>query len=61
MPAAADRTAEWHALLDLSLLWARRSYERTGAYATQALELARAIGDPRQRFDEDKLFEPAGP
>jgi tetratricopeptide (TPR) repeat protein len=42
-----DRTAEWHALLDLSLLWARRSYERTGAYATRALDLARAIDDPR--------------
>ncbi|HEY3062410.1 MAG TPA: BREX system ATP-binding domain-containing protein [Chloroflexota bacterium] len=45
--AAGDRPAEWQALLDLSLLWAGRSYPRTGDYATQALELARSIGDPR--------------
>ncbi|HET6319627.1 MAG TPA: LuxR C-terminal-related transcriptional regulator, partial [Chloroflexota bacterium] len=45
--AAGDRPAEWQALLDLSLLWAGRSYPRTGDYATQALELAWSIGDPR--------------
>ncbi len=42
-----DRHAEWQALLDLSLLWAGRSYPRTADYATQALERARSIGDPR--------------
>src|SRR5262249_3157017 len=36
---------EWRALLDLSLLWAGRDYERTRAYAETALELARSIGE----------------
>jgi DNA-binding CsgD family transcriptional regulator/predicted negative regulator of RcsB-dependent stress response len=44
--AAGDQRVEWQALLDLSLLWAGRNYEHTGAYADQALELARAINDP---------------
>lgn len=44
--AAGDRRVEWQALLDLSLLWAGRDYEHTGAYANQALELARTIDDP---------------
>lgn len=44
--AASERRVEWQALLDLSLLWAGRNYEQTGAYAGQALELARSIGDP---------------
>jgi tetratricopeptide (TPR) repeat protein len=44
--AAADRRAEWQALLDLGLLWASRDYARTGEYCRRALDLARAMGDP---------------
>jgi DNA-binding CsgD family transcriptional regulator len=42
-----ETPTEWHAMLDLSLLWAGRDYERTGAYANAALELARSLGDQR--------------
>jgi DNA-binding CsgD family transcriptional regulator len=45
--AGNDRRTEWAALLDSSLLWAGRDYERTGAYATAALAIAQAIGDQR--------------
>jgi DNA-binding NarL/FixJ family response regulator len=45
--ARGDREAEWRALLDQGLLWAGRDYARSGAYANEALELARAIGDER--------------
>src|SRR5579884_2889855 len=43
--AAGDPHAEWRSLLDLGLLWAGQSYEQTGAYVSQALELARSMGD----------------
>lgn len=42
-----DGTAEWQALIDLGFLWASRDYGRTGEYFTQALERARALGEPR--------------
>jgi DNA-binding NarL/FixJ family response regulator len=45
--AANNREAEWRALLDLSLLWAGRDYDGSSRYAIAALQLARAIGDPR--------------
>jgi predicted ATPase len=44
--AAHDQQTEWQALLDLGLLWASRNYAQTGAYYKQALNLARAMGDP---------------
>jgi DNA-binding NarL/FixJ family response regulator len=43
---AGDRQAEWRAHLDLAQLWGGRDYARTDAYSRQALDLARAIGDP---------------
>jgi DNA-binding CsgD family transcriptional regulator/tetratricopeptide (TPR) repeat protein len=45
--ANADVRSAWRVLLDLSLLWAGRDYRRTGAYATEALDLARSLDDPR--------------
>jgi DNA-binding CsgD family transcriptional regulator/tetratricopeptide (TPR) repeat protein len=45
--STGDAPTEWQALLDLSLLWAGRDYERTGYYANRALDLARQIGDQR--------------
>ncbi len=44
--ASGAAPAEWQALLDLGFLWAGRDYARTGEYLQQALEQARAIGDP---------------
>ncbi|MES1259796.1 MAG: tetratricopeptide repeat protein, partial [Gemmatimonadota bacterium] len=44
--AVSDRHAEWGALHALGLLWAARDYQRAGDYRRQALEVARAIGDP---------------
>ncbi len=41
-----DRRQEWHALISLGMLWTWREYARTSAYFRDALELARAIGDP---------------
>ena len=43
---SGDRQLTWQTTLDLGLLWAARDYDRTGAYCRQALELARAMGDP---------------
>ncbi len=43
---AADRGAEWQALIDLGALWASRDYGRTGAFYRRALALARELGDP---------------
>src|SRR5581483_8743037 len=37
---AADRGAEWQALIDLGALWAARDYDRTGACYRRALALA---------------------
>jgi tetratricopeptide (TPR) repeat protein len=37
---------EWRATLDLGKLWAARDYEKTGEYFSQALQVARNIGDP---------------
>jgi DNA-binding CsgD family transcriptional regulator len=44
--AARDQRAEWHALLDLGLLWAGRDYEQTAEYCQRALSLARTMADP---------------
>jgi len=44
--AAGQRRAAWQALLDLGQLWAGRDYARTGDYYRQALDLARAMGEP---------------
>lgn len=41
-----DRGAEWVALHALGMLWAARDYERAGRYRQEALDVARAIGDP---------------
>jgi DNA-binding CsgD family transcriptional regulator len=41
-----DRRAEWGALHALGMLWSARDYERAGEYRRNALEVARAIGDP---------------
>jgi DNA-binding CsgD family transcriptional regulator/tetratricopeptide (TPR) repeat protein len=41
-----DRRTEWEALLALGMLWAARDYERAGHYRREALEVARAIGEP---------------
>ncbi|MEP6491697.1 MAG: AAA family ATPase [bacterium] len=43
---AADTRAEWIALHALGMLWAARDYERAGRCRHEALEVARAIGDP---------------
>ncbi|HEX5501215.1 MAG TPA: AAA family ATPase [Thermomicrobiales bacterium] len=44
--AVGDRTAEWQALLDLGQLWAGRDYARADGHYRQALDLARAMGEP---------------
>ncbi|MFP5354303.1 MAG: ATP-binding protein, partial [Gemmatimonadota bacterium] len=44
--AAGDRRGEWAALHALGMLWAARDYQRAGRYRREALEVARAIGDP---------------
>ena len=41
-----DRRTEWAALHALGMLWAARDYERAGQYRHDALDVARAIGDP---------------
>jgi DNA-binding CsgD family transcriptional regulator len=41
-----ERQAEWHALIDLGMLWASRNYERCGEYYQQAIALAGELGDP---------------
>jgi DNA-binding CsgD family transcriptional regulator len=43
---AGDRRTQWKALVSLGMLWTWRDYATTGAYFREALELARAIGDP---------------
>src|SRR6266851_7266978 len=43
---AAERQAEWQALMDLGALWAERDYTQTGSSYQQALVLARHMGDP---------------
>jgi DNA-binding CsgD family transcriptional regulator/tetratricopeptide (TPR) repeat protein len=43
---AGDRQAEWQALIDIGLLWASRDYGQAGEAYRQALDLARAMGDP---------------
>lgn len=42
-----DRYGQWEALVDLAELWAARDYGRSGEYCRRALEVARAMGDPR--------------
>ena len=44
--ANQDRRAEWAALHALGMLWSARDYEQAGAYRREALDVARAIGDP---------------
>src|SRR5436190_19012996 len=41
-----DRRQEWQLLISLGRLWTWRDYARTGAYFREALEIARAMGDP---------------
>ena len=41
-----DQRAEWGALHALGMLWSARDYERAGGYRRDALDVARAIGDP---------------
>ena len=41
-----DRRQEWQVLVSLGMLWTWREYARASAYFRDALELARAIGDP---------------
>lgn len=40
-----DERAEWHALIDLGMLWAQRDYQRTYDFLRRALDLARTIDD----------------
>lgn len=44
--ADGDRHEEWSALHVLGMLWAARDYERAGQYRRDALDVARALGDP---------------
>lgn len=44
--AARDERAIWEALTALGDLWASRDYRQTGHFFAQALEQARALGDP---------------
>jgi DNA-binding CsgD family transcriptional regulator len=44
---AHDGVAEWQSLLDLGALWAERDYQQAGAYFRRAIELARALADPK--------------
>ena len=43
---SGDQRVEWVALHALGMLWAARDYERAGRYRLDALDVARAIGDP---------------
>ncbi len=42
-----DGMAEWQSMLDLGFLWAGRDYRQTGVYFRRAIELARALADPK--------------
>jgi len=42
-----DGPGEWQGLIDLGFLWAGRDYQQTGDYFRQAVELARALHDPK--------------
>ncbi len=44
--AVGNSHERWRALLDLGLLWASRDYARSEPYYREALELARALGEP---------------
>jgi len=44
--SAEDPRGEWQALLELGLLWASRDYRQTGQFVTEALQVARTLGDP---------------
>jgi len=44
--SAEDPRSEWQTLLELGLLWASRDYRQTGQFVTEALEVARTLGDP---------------
>jgi DNA-binding CsgD family transcriptional regulator len=44
--ASGNQAAECRALLDLGFLWAERDYAQMGEHRRQALDLARALGDP---------------
>ncbi|MER3513220.1 MAG: hypothetical protein C4310_01415 [Chloroflexota bacterium] len=46
--ATDDRAAEWEGLIDLGFLWAARDYNKTGEYFQRALDLARAMADPKR-------------
>ncbi|HEX9012503.1 MAG TPA: hypothetical protein VF813_03265, partial [Anaerolineaceae bacterium] len=45
--AAGDLDSEWQSLIRLGFLWSSRSYQETGEYYRQALDLARRLDDPR--------------
>lgn len=44
--AGGDDRLTWQILLEMGMLWVSRDYARAGDYFDQALELARAMGDP---------------
>ncbi|HWO74009.1 MAG TPA: tetratricopeptide repeat protein, partial [Dehalococcoidia bacterium] len=44
--AAGNSRVRWRVLLNLGLLWASRDYAKSEPYYREALELARALGEP---------------
>ena len=44
--SAEDLRGEWETLLELGLLWSSRDYRQTGQFVTEALGVARTLGDP---------------
>jgi DNA-binding CsgD family transcriptional regulator/tetratricopeptide (TPR) repeat protein len=43
---AEDVRGQWETLLELGLLWSSRDYRHTGQFVTEALAVARTLGDP---------------
>ena len=44
--SSGERNAKWMILMDLGFLWSSRDYDRSGAYAEQALAVAKDLGHP---------------
>ena len=44
--SAEDLRGQWKTLLELGLLWSSRDYQHTGRFVTEALVVARKLGDP---------------
>ena len=44
--SAEDLRGQWKTLLELGLLWSSRDYQHTGQFVTEALVVARKLGDP---------------